>query len=738
MNRLLLLALAVASLPAQAVDARRLALDALRIPLHTAPADPTGGAYGLWTAGPNYKASFHDGFAFYPFIPGQERSRAVTWRDTRVRVGDAELPLGASREHTTAWRHELRHAAVIEVYDVRADGVEQSFVITERPLLVGELVIEGDVRSEFHAEACGPRVGALSWCDAAGRAVVEYGAALAYDARGRRIDVATSFDGARLRLHVPAEFVASATYPLVVDPLTSAVVVSSVAGAAAPVQDTAITCSWQQGDFNQLVAVTREFASTDHDAYAYRMTDTGGAPTLIFSDVTASWSTPLVDAAVISGELAWVLALQRDFPARAVRAYVHPINSSTLNSGTTWFLSTSVERGAPSVGGSHGSFVGGRHALLAFTEFGAGGDLAAGVVLDATTGFGALFDLYAGAPSARPSRAPAVNASAHVAGTSAEPWIVAFVEDLGNGTADVILSAVDMAGTVTNTRVLLNGASARGVAIGGADGKYVVTFVDTPALLSSRLRGARVAMTSSSYALVAQRSLLTASAGRFVLNQGVAFDFVTQSHWAVSYATTQLTPGVSSVFVARVGSGLVPLETQTLHASGTQGAANADVAFTGEPHPSVDQGFACSYSTTETNHPAYTRKLGYDPAAAVTVYGTSCRSNSVFANQPPFAGNQSFTVSVSGLPAATAAYCFLGFAPLNLPLDAIGMLGCRMLVDSAVTLPAPLTGTTARVLLPLPDVPVFAGDLFAQFAWLDVGANPLGLVNSRGVQIAVR
>ena len=42
-----------------------LSADDLRIPLHSAPDDPVGGAYGLWAAGPTYKASFHDGFAFF-------------------------------------------------------------------------------------------------------------------------------------------------------------------------------------------------------------------------------------------------------------------------------------------------------------------------------------------------------------------------------------------------------------------------------------------------------------------------------------------------------------------------------------------------------------------------------------------------------------------------------------------------------------------------------------------------
>ncbi len=184
-------------------------------------------------------------------------------------------------------------------------------------------------------------------------------------------------------MHVAADFVAAATFPLTIDPLTSAVVANF--NVSARIIDTAVACSWQQGDFNMLVACVREFAANDLDAFAYRTSDMSTtAGTLIFSDVTTAWSTPGIDAAVVSAELAWVLGLQRNFPNRAVRLYTHSITDSTLNSGTTYFPSTAIERAEPSVGGSHGAFVAGRHALLVFTEYPSGApEIAKGIVLDA-------------------------------------------------------------------------------------------------------------------------------------------------------------------------------------------------------------------------------------------------------------------------------------------------------------------------------------------------------------------
>ena len=45
------------------------------VPLHTSEDDPISGPYGLWASGPNYKASFHDGLAFYP-VRGPDRGLA--------------------------------------------------------------------------------------------------------------------------------------------------------------------------------------------------------------------------------------------------------------------------------------------------------------------------------------------------------------------------------------------------------------------------------------------------------------------------------------------------------------------------------------------------------------------------------------------------------------------------------------------------------------------------------------
>src|SRR5688500_10419700 len=51
------------------------------VPIHTAAADPTGGAYGVWAGGRAYKVSFHDGMEFHPRVDDR-LAAGTTWKWT--------------------------------------------------------------------------------------------------------------------------------------------------------------------------------------------------------------------------------------------------------------------------------------------------------------------------------------------------------------------------------------------------------------------------------------------------------------------------------------------------------------------------------------------------------------------------------------------------------------------------------------------------------------------------------
>ena len=108
--------------------------------------------------------------------------------------------------------------ALVETYEVRAGGYEQSFHIDQRPAGSGDLVIAIAVAGNVTAPAAEARHQALEFRHGEVRAI-RYGEAIAFDRHGLRTEVLTRYDGqGRLELIVPASFVDGATYPIVVDP----------------------------------------------------------------------------------------------------------------------------------------------------------------------------------------------------------------------------------------------------------------------------------------------------------------------------------------------------------------------------------------------------------------------------------------------------------------------------------------------------------------------------------------
>jgi hypothetical protein len=76
---------------------------------------------------------------------------------------------------------------------------------------------------------------------------------------------------------------------------------------------------------------------------------------------------------------------------------------------------------------------------------------------------------------------------------------------------------------------------------------------------------------------------------------------------------------------------------------------------------------------------------------------------------------------------------------LPLPLDALGMSNCSLLVSVELSLPSGISGTgTAAWSLPLPDNRfLLGGHVFTQLLMPDPGVNAAGLVTSRGVDVTL-
>lgn len=170
----------------------------------------------VWARGRNYKASFDaTGFSFIPFLGSQAPQNYPVHLDlVGLRAGGEAASLDA-REGVQAEgsRVELARGSIVEVYHLGLEQVEQTFVFHERPS-AGELVLELEVTTELAM-----RANAGGWTFENELGGVRYGAAKAIDGAGRVRHLEQRQSPRGIEIVVPADFVASAELPLVVDPV---------------------------------------------------------------------------------------------------------------------------------------------------------------------------------------------------------------------------------------------------------------------------------------------------------------------------------------------------------------------------------------------------------------------------------------------------------------------------------------------------------------------------------------
>lgn len=130
------------------------------------------------------------------------------------RASDAGRPAPQLRGASVHYEHGR---GLVERYDVRAEGLEQSFVFAERPAGEGDLVVRCTLATDLE---CAPTTSARELrFVAADLGGITIGAVTGVDAHGRTAAGHMAFDGVDLQLVLPHAFVESASYPLVLDPL---------------------------------------------------------------------------------------------------------------------------------------------------------------------------------------------------------------------------------------------------------------------------------------------------------------------------------------------------------------------------------------------------------------------------------------------------------------------------------------------------------------------------------------
>lgn len=176
--------------------------------------EPGDGA--LWVRGRTYKARFDEAGATYIPALGSRapHNYPLAIELASIAIDGNEIALeqnGLTRQGEVV---TLDRGAVREVWHMGLESAEQTFVFDTRP--TGDVEVRMAFETELTARAAaqglefdGPHGG------------VRISSAVAIDATGRRLDLATRVEAGHIEIDLPADFSADARYPLVIDPVYS-------------------------------------------------------------------------------------------------------------------------------------------------------------------------------------------------------------------------------------------------------------------------------------------------------------------------------------------------------------------------------------------------------------------------------------------------------------------------------------------------------------------------------------
>lgn len=431
------LSVALFLLPALAAQGSpRLAMapsaDAFRI---TAPVYDTTADGTVLAVGPAYTARFAaDGAEFTPFLGSAvERTWPVAFQLAGATVGAVGLPLAAASPARAGDVVTFARGGADEVYELRTDGMEQRFVFRSLPQR-GELRLTVATASALRAE---PDHDGVSFHGPNGG--LHYGAAIAIDALGHRCAMTTQVVGNGLELTVPAEFVAAASLPLVVDPLIQPRSLFSNGTLALGNLDLAYDASL--GEWLAVWDVA--FSANNYNVYAQRL-DAGAnaiGSVIVVEAGATSWRKPRI--ANLPGGDHFLIVAEADDAASSpwIQARKLAIVNNAGSTGPIFDIAKSGQNGAP-VGSFSNPDVGGDGVTIGYWnvvyEFGVAPNRDIHMRLVGPNGNLVGAQATQLAATAYDERGPRISKSNGGQNTPSQTWGVLWERrvTLGNGTGD--------------------------------------------------------------------------------------------------------------------------------------------------------------------------------------------------------------------------------------------------------------------------------------------------------------
>ena len=375
---------------------------------------------------------------------------------------------------------------------------------------------------------------------------------MAIDARGGTAAMTTAIDGDQIELRLDADWLAAAQFPLVVDPLLANIFANSAGNAVGEID----LLRDEQGASGEIWLCAERWASaTDCDLRLRRCDDDGANATIVFSDITATWSA--AEPSLGNHEYAHrtLLVFSRHFSDDTRRLRFHPHDRTDFALSTSAYVvpTGSFNAWRPDVATD---YTGGAPSTL-LVVFQREEDLT--FSNSATSSIhGCLIDVSLGVANApfaiigngiSDNERPTVGKlRAGGAGT----WTVAYQTintPLWAGASwDIELRRVDRNGMVTAPYSVGAGSEHEmAPRLGGNNGTHVLTYVrssvaDVGAKPSGNvghtLVGRRVDWNGASFSPPYGGTLLEVAPDARIVQTGIDLDRTTGSHYALTYRST--------------------------------------------------------------------------------------------------------------------------------------------------------------------------------------------------------
>ncbi len=672
-------------------------------------------------AGAAYKATFRDGaFEYVPALGTRvETNLPWSFRLTSIRRGITQLLDGTvpvAGPTVDGDRVSWLRGDVVERYDVRAEGIEQSFVFPTRPEGAGDLVVTGHVVTDLVPAPDGARWRFVR----EGVGGVRLGEVVGVDATGRRVAGSTRVIQDRIEFTLPAGFVDAATYPLVLDPLIGTEFL--VASGDSKVPD----CAYDHTTNRWLVVWQQHFSLSDVDIRGIRLdADTGAAvgPLVIVDAGPQPCTRPRV--ADIAGVDRFLVVYQRG------ASLFGPFDVRGCAVDAAGALATMSSTLRPDIAQEPKPCVGGE----------ASDQGNSGVVVCEDT---ALWALKVVVPAVGPpftfssgmvtpsnfAREPAISRSGGLTGR----YLVTWTEVMFSSDTDVQGRAIsrDLA-LLTPLTTLLGGATIDGqTAVDGDGAGFVVAHSRREPVGTLRdVRAMRVEYAAGALS-TGPDNPIEATPNEDEFGPDIAW----------------LGPKYCVTFVERqgpldddVGAWLIDASCTTCNARITLDGVDATPASNHEWAPRVGGRWAFAQNnfnddglivaTESLDAPLFTgvitaqRVQALAPGLPPVVLGGGCGSGGVPAVSAPFVvGNADFHFLVSGLEPGALPLINLGFPGPPVPC------GVCSILPPVILEAKPNVGGTASSLFAVPCDPTFAG-FQLEFQWLSLftTVNPCSLID---------